>query len=65
MKPIDYSPIFKNYSGQWVALKSDEKTVVAASRSASKVFQEAKEEGVKEPILFKVPVKSVPYIGIV
>lgn len=65
MKPIDYSPIFKKYPGQWVALKSDEKTVVAASRSASKVFQEAKEEGVKEPVLFKVPVKSVPYIGIV
>lgn len=65
MKPIDYSPIFKKYSGQWVALKSDERTVVAASRSASKVFQEAKEGGIKEPILFKVPTKSVPYIGIV
>lgn len=65
MKPIDYSPIFKKYPGRWVALKSDEKTVVAASRSANKVFQEAKEEGIKEPILFKVPTKSVPYIGIV
>lgn len=65
MKPIDYSPIFKKYPGQWVALKDDERTVVTASRSANKALQEAKEEGVKEPILFKVPRKSVPYIGIV
>jgi len=65
MRAIDYSPIFKKYPGQWVALKSDEKTVVAASRSANKAFQGAKEEGVKEPILFKVPKKSAPYIGIV
>lgn len=65
MRPIDYSPIFKKYPGQWVALKSDEETVVATSRSANKAFQEAKEGGVKEPILFKVPRKSVPYIGIV
>ncbi len=65
MKPIDYSPIFKKYAGQWVALKSDEKTVVATSRSAGKAFRKAKEEGVKEPILFKVPTKSIPYIGIV
>jgi len=65
MRPIDYSPIFKKHPGQWVALKSDEKTVVAASRSANKVFQEAKEGGIKDPILFKVPKRSVPYIGIV
>lgn len=65
MKPINYTPIFKKYSGQWVALKSDEKTVVAASRSASKAFKDARNEGIREPILFKVPTKSVPYIGIV
>jgi len=65
MKPIDYSPIFKKYSGQWVALKSDERTVVAASRSANKAFKGARNEGIKEPVLFKIPTQSVPYIGIV
>jgi len=65
MRPIDYSQIFKKYAGRWVALKSDEKTVAAASRSANKAYRDAKAKGIREPILFKVPTKSVPYIGII
>lgn len=63
MKIINWSPLLKNYAGKWVALKSDEETVVAVSENAKKAFNDAKKTGLKIPILLKVPKESLPYIG--
>jgi hypothetical protein len=62
MKAIDWSNIYKKYKGLWVALKSDEITVITAGKDAKKVWQEAKKK-YPEPILTKMPNKLVTYVG--
>jgi len=62
MKAIDWSKIYKKYKGLWVALKSDEITVITAGKDAKKVWQEAKKK-YPEPILTKMPPKLVTYVG--
>jgi hypothetical protein len=59
----DFSEIYKNYKGQWVALTGDEEKVVASGKKVSSVLDEAKTKGVRKPILFKVPTKVIPYVG--
>jgi len=48
----------------WVGLKEDERTVLVSGRSVKEVMKKAKTKGFSDPILFKVPRKLVPYIGI-
>jgi len=60
---IDWTKIYKKYRGLWVALKDDQKTVIAAAGTVKKVMEEAKKKGFDEPILFRVPTKVIPYIG--
>ena len=60
---IDWTKIYEKYKGLWVALKDDEKTVVASGETVKEVMEEAKKEGCQEPILFKVPTEIIPYIG--
>lgn len=60
---IDLTKICKKYKGFWVALKDDEKTVVAAARTVKKVMEKAQKKGFEQPILFRVPTKIVPYVG--
>ena len=62
MKPIDLTSVFEHYKGLWVAF-TDSYTVISANKSARKVFDEAKQKGYKEPILFKVPEENVPFFG--
>lgn len=61
---IDWTKIFNKYKGLWVALKDDNKTVVASGKTVKEVMEKAKKRGFQEPILFKVPTKIVLYIGI-
>ena len=60
---IDWTQIYKKYKGLWVALKQDEKTVVASAKTAGEVLSKAKNEGHDNPILFRVPNDMVLYIG--
>ena len=60
---IDWTQIYKKYKGLWVALKQDEKTVVASAGTAVEVLSKAKNEGYDNPILFRVPNDMVLYIG--
>jgi len=53
----------QKYRGKWVALDEDEKTVVASDEKAKNAYNSAVKEGVKLPILFKVPSVLAPYIG--
>ena len=60
---IDWTKIFQKYKGQWVALKDDEKTVVASGKSAKQAWENAQKKGFKKPILTRMPVKIIPYVG--
>ncbi len=59
----NWKNLSERYKGLWVALKSDEKTVVASGKDAGKVYKIAQNKGVDIPILYKVPTISTPYIG--
>ncbi len=61
---IDCTKIYKKYKGLWVALKDDEKTVVASGKTAKEAREKAQGKGFDQPILFRVPTKIIPYVGI-
>ena len=60
---IDWTNIFKKYKGQWVALKDDEKTVLASGQSAKEAWDKAQKKGFKKTILTRMPAKLIPYVG--
>jgi hypothetical protein len=62
---IDWTKIYKKYKGLWVALKDDEKTVIASGKTLKEAIEKAKKTGYSEPILFRVPARIIPYIGII
>jgi hypothetical protein len=63
MAAIDWTKIYKKYRGLWVALKKDNKTVIASGQTLKEAIEKAKKKGYKEPILFRVPTEIIPYIG--
>lgn len=60
---IDWTNIYKKYKGLWVALKKDEKTVIASGKTAKEAWQKAQDKGFKKPILSRMPAKLIPYVG--
>lgn len=60
---IDWTRIYKKYKGLWVALKSDEKTVIASGKTAKEVWDKAHKKGFNKPILTRMPAKLVSYVG--
>ena len=60
----DFTKIVEEYKGKWVALTEDEERVISFGESAKETLDKAKEKGEKEPILFKVPLSILPYVGI-
>lgn len=60
---IDWTNLVEKYKGKWIALESDEKTVVGSGTTLSEAIQQAKSKGVKEPVVTKVPTKIIPYIS--
>lgn len=60
---IDWTKIYEKYKGLWVALKDDEKTVVASGKTAKEALNKAKEKGYENPILTFMPERLVTYIG--
>lgn len=60
---LDWTKIYKRYRGLWVALKEDEKTVVASGRTAREAKSGAEKKKYPLPILFRVPTKVLPYVG--
>jgi len=62
-KALDFTKIIKKYKGKWVALTEYEKKVVSYGNSAKETIRKAKKEGLENPILFKVPISILPYVG--
>lgn len=61
--PIDIAKTVSKYHGQWVAYKSDRKTVTAHARTAKEALQKAKEAGYEKPILARIPGRILNYVG--
>lgn len=59
----DWTNIYKNYKGLWVALLDDEVTVVGSGKTLKEAAEEAEKKGYTNPIFFRVPTEVLPYIG--
>ena len=60
---IDWTKIYKRYRGLWVALLSDEKTVVGTGATAKEAWEKAQRKGHKKPILTRMPEELSTYVG--
>lgn len=60
---ISWVEIYKKYKGLWVALKEDEKTVVASGKTAKEAWEKAKDRGYNQPILTRMPEELATYVG--
>lgn len=60
---VDWTKLFEAYTGEWVALKNDEKSVIVHGKNPKEVLQKAIDKGFDKPILLKVPKKVSTYIG--
>ncbi len=60
---IDWTNIYKKYKGLWIALKDDEKTVLASGKTAQSVWDKARRLGYDKPILTRFPSKLTSYVG--
>jgi hypothetical protein len=58
----DWTNIYIEYKGKWVALDNDEATVIASGDSAQEVWSEAKAL-VDKPILLEIPEQMINYVG--
>lgn len=63
MSAIDWSHLFEQYKGLWVALEDDECTVVGSGKTLKEALERAKASGFQQPIVTRVPEKMVTYIG--
>lgn len=60
---IDWTKIWEKYRGLWIALESDEVTVIASGKTAKEAWEKAQGKGYKKPILSRMPEELVAYVG--
>lgn len=60
---MDFTRIYQQYKGLWVALSSDEKKVLGRGKTVKAAVRQAQQNGVRTPYLFKVPTKIIPYVS--
>ena len=60
---IDWTKICEKYKGLWVALKDDQKTVIASGKTVKEVMEKSQKKGIELPIVMRVPSRIIPYIG--
>ena len=61
--PIDWSKIYKENKGRWVALDNDEVTVIASGVTPKAALEEAQTKGKKNPILMFMPEDLKAFAG--
>lgn len=60
---IDWTKIYKEYKGLWVALEKDEKTVLATGKTAKEALARAVKKGYARPVLTRIPTTLQFYVG--
>lgn len=58
----DFSKTLKNFSSTWVALNPNDNKAVASGKTPKAVIEEAREKGVGNPIVTRVPKNYGAYI---
>lgn len=62
-RATDWSQLFADYRGQWVALADDEVTVLASAAMAREALAASAAKGSPEPILYRVPDSLDAFVG--
>ena len=62
--PINWTNLQKKYRGKWLALASDERTVLGAGNTAKEALKKAKDKSMETPFLTRMPKKIVAYVGL-
>ena len=60
---IDWTHIYKDYKGLWVALKDDEVTVISSGKTLEETSKKAKNKGFSDQIFFRVPKVATYFVG--
>ena len=63
MKHIDWTIIYANYKGLWVALDDDNETVVGSGQSPEQALREAHSKGFASAAITYVPEEAVTFAG--
>lgn len=63
MPAIDWTKIYKKYKGQWVALASNEETVVGSGKTLKEALANASKRGYTDPIMTRMPNDLSPFVG--
>lgn len=61
--PIEWTTIYRRFKGLWVALGTDEKTVLASGNTAREALRKARRKGHATPIITRMPDRFQPYVG--
>ncbi|MCX6703101.1 MAG: DUF5678 domain-containing protein [Candidatus Zambryskibacteria bacterium] len=59
----DWTKLYKKYKGLWVALASDEITVLASGKTVKEVILKAKKKTSDMPVLTRIPETLTAYVG--
>ena len=62
--PIEWTKIYRQFKGLWVAFADDEKTVIGSGNTAKEAFRNAQKKGCSTPILAQMPDRLGTYIGV-
>ena len=60
-QPIDLTVILEPYLNKWVALSTDQTTVVGSGDTLTQALQEAQRKGAEQPVIMFVPGISGPH----
>lgn len=64
MTAKNWTKLYAEYPGKWVALEGDEVTVITSGQKLKDVMAEAKRLGYARPLMTKVPNKNLAHIGL-
>lgn len=60
---INWTKIYKNHKGLWVALDRDEETVLSNDKTLKGALEKARKKGFRDPIMTRVPSNLEAYVG--
>ena len=64
MNTINWTHIFEDYKGLWVALNpDDEQTVVGSGKTLRVAMEDAARNGYAKPLMLDVPEEVVTFVG--
>ena len=59
----DWSKLYKKYKGMWVALASDEVTVLGVGKTVKEALAKSTKKSKETPILTRMPENLTAFVG--